>query len=110
MAQLNLNELIQSKGYRLSLEPQEDPAERAHRHRQERLGTIVNQGLHVLLVLFAVGMVGLLVWYCLGILTGYVTVSGASPTVTAEAQKWAMVILSAIASGLIGFLTGKAVR
>jgi hypothetical protein len=30
--------------------------------------------------------------------------------VTAEAQKWAMVILSAITSGLIGFLTGKAVK
>jgi len=53
---------------------------------------------------------GALVWYCLGILTGYVTVSGASPAVTAEAQKWAMVILSAIASGLIGFLTGKAIK
>jgi len=108
MAQLDLDEL--SQRYRLSIEPQEDPTERAHRHRQEWLATVVGQGLHVLLVLFAVGMVGLLVWYCLGILTGYVSVSGASPTVTAEAQKWAMVILSAIASGLIGFLTGKAVK
>ncbi len=71
---------------------------------------MIDQGLHVLLVLFAVSMVGLLSWYCLGILTGYVTVSGASPAVTAEAQKWAMVILSAIASGLVGFLTGKAVK
>jgi hypothetical protein len=108
MAQLDLDEL--SQHYRLSLQPQEDPAERAHRHRQEWLATRVNQGLHALLVLFAVGAVGLLIWYCLGILTGYVTVSGASPAVTAEAQKWAMVILSAIASGLIGFLTGKAVK
>jgi hypothetical protein len=108
MAQLDLDEL--SQRYRLSIEPQEDPAERAHRHRQERLATMVGQGLHVVLVLFAVGMVGLLVWYCLGILTGYVTESGTSPAVTAEAQKWAMVILSAIASGLIGFLTGKAVK
>ena len=64
----------------------------------------------MLLVLFAVGMVGLLVWYCLGILTGSVTVSGTSPAVTAEAQKWAMAILGAIASGLIGFLTGKAIE
>lgn len=110
MEQLDLNELSQRQGYRLSLEPQEDPAERDHRHRQEWLGTRVNQGLHVLLVLFALGTVGVMVWYCLGILTGYVTVSGASPTVTAEAQKWAMVILGAIASGLIGFLTGKAVK
>jgi hypothetical protein len=51
-----------------------------------------------------------MVWYCLGILTGYVPVSGASPAVMAEAQKWTMVILGAIASGLIGFLTGKAVK
>ena len=36
------------------------------------------------MVLFAVGMVGLLVWYCLGILPRYVTASGASPAVTAE--------------------------
>jgi hypothetical protein len=108
MAQLDLDEL--SQRYRLSILPQEDPAERVHRHRQEWLATVVRQGLHVLLVLFAVGMVGLLAWYCLGILTGYVTVSGASPAVTAEAQKWAMVILGAIASGLIGFLTGKAVK
>jgi hypothetical protein len=108
MAQLDLDEL--SQHYRLSLQPQEDPAERAHRHRQEWLDTMVRQGLHMLLVLFAIGIVGLMVWYCLGILTGYVTVSGASPAVTAEAQKWAMVILSAIASGLIGFLTGKAVK
>jgi hypothetical protein len=110
MDQLDLNKFIQSERYRLSLEPQEEPTERAHRHRQEWLATKVRQGLHVLLVLFAVGTVGLLVWYCLGILTGYVTVSGASPAVTAEAQKWAMVILSAIASGLIGFLTGKALK
>jgi hypothetical protein len=108
MAQLDLDEL--SQHYRLSLQPQEDPAERAHRHRQEWLTTWVGQSVHVLLVLFAAGVVGLMVWYCLGILTGYVTVSGASPAVTAEAQKWAMVILSAIASGLIGFLTGKAVK
>jgi hypothetical protein len=64
----------------------------------------------VLLVVFAVVMVVLLVRYCLGILTGAVTVSGASPAVTAEAQKWAMTILSAIVSGLIGFLTGKAIK
>jgi hypothetical protein len=94
MAQLDLDEL--SQRYRLSLIPQEDPAEQAHRHRQEWLATLVRQGLHVLLVLFAVGMVGLMVWYCLGILTGYVSVSGASPAVTAEAQKWAMVILSTV--------------
>src|SRR5919109_5433999 len=108
MAQLDLEEL--SQRYRLSIEPQEDPAERAHRHRREWLATVVGQGLYVLLVLFAVGMVGVMVWYCLGILTGYVTVSGASAAVTAEAQKWAMVILSAIVSGLIGFLTGKATK
>jgi hypothetical protein len=110
MAQLDLNDLSQSARYRLSLAPQEEPAARAHRHRQEWLATVVNQWLHGLLVPFAVGMVGLLVWYCLGILSGYVTLSGASPTVTAEAQKWAMVILSAIASGPIGVLTGKAVK
>jgi hypothetical protein len=39
MAQLDLDEL--SQRYRLSIEPQEDPAERAHRHRQEWLATIV---------------------------------------------------------------------
>jgi hypothetical protein len=108
MAQLDLDEL--SRRYRLSIEPQEDSAERAHRHRQEWLATRVRQGLHVLPVLFALGMVGLMVWYCLGILTGYVTISGASPAVTAEAQKWAMVILSAIVSGLIGFPIGRAVK
>jgi hypothetical protein len=107
MAQLDLDEL--SQRYRLSIEPQEDPLERVHRHRKEWLATIVRQGLHVLLALFALGLVGLMVWYCLGVLTGYVTISGATPAVTAEAQKWAMVILSAIVSGLIGFLTGKAV-
>jgi hypothetical protein len=110
MAQLDLNELSQTERYRLSLQPQEDPVERAHRQRQEWLATVVRQALHVLMVLFAVGMVGVMVWYCLGVLTGYVTVSGASPGVTAEAQKWAMVILSAIVSGLVGFLTGKAVK
>ena|SRR5919109_3302318 len=108
MAQLDLDEL--SQRYQLSIVPQEDPAERAHRHHQERLATVVGQGVYVLLVLFAVGMVGLLVWYCLGILTGYVTVSGASPAVSAEAQKWAMALLSAIVSGLVGFLTGKATK
>jgi hypothetical protein len=108
MAQLDLDEL--SQRYRLSIEPQEDPLERAHRHRQEWLATMVRQGLHVLLALFALGLVGLMVWYCLGVLTGYVTISGATSAVTAEAQKWAMVILSAIVSGFIGFLTGKALK
>ena len=77
MAQLDLDEF--SQRHRLSLIPQEDPAEQAHRHRQEWLATLLCQGFHVLLVLFAVGMVGLMVWYCLGILTGYVSVSAASP-------------------------------
>jgi uncharacterized membrane protein len=107
MAQLDLDEL--SQRYRLSIEPQEDPLERAHRHRKEWLATMIRQGLHVLLALFALGLVGLMVWYCLGVFTAYVAISGATPAVTAEAQKWAMVILSAIVSGLIGFLTGKAV-
>jgi hypothetical protein len=108
MAQLDLEEL--SQRYQLSIVPQEDPTERAHRHRQEWLATVVRQALHALLVVFAVGMVGLMVWYCLGILIGSIMVSGASPAVTAEAQKWAMVILSAVVSGLVGFLTGKAIR
>jgi hypothetical protein len=108
MAQRDLDEL--SQRYRLSIEPQEDSTERAHRHRQEWLATRIREILHGLLVVFALGTVGVMVWYCLGILTGYVAVSGASPAVMAEAQKWAMVILGAIASGLIGFLTGKAVK
>jgi hypothetical protein len=108
MAQLDLDEI--SQHYRLSLLPQEDPAERAHRHRQEWLNAVVRQVVHGLLVVFALGMVGLIVWYCLGVLTGTITFSGAAPTVIAEAQKWAMATLSAIVSGLIGFLTGRAVK
>ncbi len=42
MAQLDLDEL--SQRYRLSLIPQEDPAEQAHRHRQEWLATLVRPG------------------------------------------------------------------
>lgn len=61
MAQLDLNELSQSERYRLSHEPQEDPAERTHRHRQEWFATVVRHIVYVVLVLFAVGMVGLLV-------------------------------------------------
>jgi hypothetical protein len=69
---------------------------------------VVGQAKSVLLFLFGLGVGGVMTWYCLGILTGAVTVSSASPAVTAEAQKWAMAILSAIVSGLVGFLTGKA--
>src|ERR671924_180630 len=106
MAQVDLED--PSRHYRVSLEPQEDPAERAHRHRQEWLDTVVGQIKSVLLFLFGVGVGGVMTWYCLGILTGAITVSGASPAVIAEAHKWAMAILSAIVSGLGGFLTGKA--
>jgi len=108
MAQLDLENL--SQHYRVSLVSQETEVERTHRLRREWLDMLVRQALHVLLVLFAIGMVGLMVWYCLAILTGDVTVSGASPAVTAEAQKWAMAMLSALVSGLVGFLTGKAIK
>lgn len=108
MAQLDLDEL--SQHYQITIATLEDSTERAHRHRLEWLRTWFNQGIHGLLVVFALAMVVLLAWYCLGLLMGSVTVSGASPAVTGEAQKWAMAILSAIASGLIGFLTGKAVK
>jgi hypothetical protein len=99
MAQLDLGEL--SQHYRVSLEPQEDPAERAHRHRQELLDTVIGQIKSVLLFLFGLGVGGIMTWYCLGILTGAITVSGASPAVTAEAHKWAMAILSTAHHGKV---------
>jgi hypothetical protein len=108
MAELNLEEL--SQRFQLTILPQEDPVERAHRHRQEWLATRVSQTLHGLLVVCALAGVGGIAWYCLRILIGDLTITGASPATTAEAQKWAMAILSAIVSGLIGFLTGRAVK
>jgi hypothetical protein len=81
MAQVDLEDL--SQHYRVSLEPQEDPAERAHRHRQEWLDTVVGQMKSVLLFLFGLGVGGVMTWYCLEILTGAITLSGASQAVTA---------------------------
>jgi hypothetical protein len=103
MAQLDINELAgRYDVYDVSVRSQEDPQEQAHRHRIEWLDARVQQGKGVLLFVCALGGVGVVLWYCVTTLL--------APTTAPEEKKWALSAVTSILSGLIGFLTGKALK
>jgi hypothetical protein len=88
--------------YDVSLRSQEDPQERVHRHRVEWLDARVQQGKSIFLFVFALGGIGVVLWYCLTTLL--------EQTTAPDEKKWALSAVTAIISGLIGFLTGKALK
>lgn len=55
----------------------------------------------LLLFVFALGVVGALLYICAQ------TVLSPNPAVTADEKKWAMSIITAIAGGLVGYLVKK---
>jgi hypothetical protein len=99
---IDLNELASRRGYQLSLVSPEEPAERdvrlkieeaeaAHRRRKDL-------ALHIAaLVVIAVAL-GLCVWAIV------------KPGSTAEDVKWAVPLLTAIVTGLVGYVTGRSTK
>lgn len=87
----DLNALLVQKAYELTVKPSEDPADAAHRRRKD-----------LALFMFALLGAGAIGAYCLWVLI--------EPSTSADDKKWAQSVLTAIITGLIGYLTGKSAR
>lgn len=87
---------------RLEISRPETSEERLHRLRQQTAKTYVNIAKE--LALFIVGIVGvaLIAWICTTIIL--------DPSANPETQKWAQSILTAIVSGVVGYLIGKSTK
>ncbi|MBF4989219.1 hypothetical protein [Methylophilus sp. 14] len=88
MSKIDLNTPPPNHQYKVSVEREESIPERNVRLFKD-----------VVLFLMAIVFVGLLVWFCFYTLI--------SKSADAEAQKWAMSILSAAAGGMVGYLVRK---
>ena len=88
MSVIDLNNPLPNYRYKVSVERDETPGERAVR-------LVKDMGVFLLAVLF----VGAIYWLCYNSVT--------SPTSSGEEKKWAMSILSGGAGGLVGYLVRK---
>jgi hypothetical protein len=103
--QLDVNAEARRKQYAMydvSLRSEEHPEDRAHRHRVEWLDARFQQGKSTFLFVFALGGVIMVLWYCVETIR--------EPTTIPEEKKWALAALTTIVSGLLGFVTGKALK
>jgi hypothetical protein len=99
---LDLNELVESNRYQLSIYSAETVAEQEARLSILKATTIYERRrdlcLHLVAAIAVVTVVGLCAWL---IMRG--------PT-SSDEVKWAIATLSAVTAGFLGFLTGKLVR
>lgn len=79
----------------------ETPEERASRLRQDEWKTKVKLGKEIAVSLAALVVGGIVIFACLNIILW-------NPNASADDKKWATALIASIASGFIGYLTGKA--
>lgn len=100
--QLNLNELVESNRYQLSIYSAETlPEQEARLSILKTTATYERRRdlcLHLVAAITVITVVGLCAWL---ILTG---------STSSDLMKWAIATLSAVTAGFIGFLTGRLVR
>ena len=98
--QINLGQIVgKDHKYELSVS-NESPEEAAARRAKEASDAELKRKMTFVLFLFALGVTGVVFGGCI-----YVFATGA-----ADDKKWAAGIVSAITSGLIGFLVGQGKR
>lgn len=88
MSQIDLNKVPDGHKYKVSLDPDENPWDRAVRLSKD-----------LLLFLAALGVVLTIATICIR--------SVLDPHTAEEEKKWAMSILTAVAGGLVGYLVRK---
>ncbi|HEX8073145.1 MAG TPA: hypothetical protein VF546_24570 [Pyrinomonadaceae bacterium] len=99
---LDLNELAGKQNLNLTIAPREDPAEMQSRLRREEADAAHQRRKD--LTLFVTTFVVIVAAF--GI-CAYIVLGGRA---SAEADKWATATLTSIVSGLVGYVTGKAVK
>jgi hypothetical protein len=89
-------ELLEKAIYRR----RETEDERKSRLRQQEWTTKVKLGKDVIISLAALAAGGIVVYICLNVIL--------NPNASPDDKKWATSLVASVASGLVGYLTGKA--
>ncbi len=96
---IDLNELADKPDHQLTIKPREDPAERDSRLRIEEANAAhqlkKDFALNILACVVILVALGLCVW------------SIVRASSTEEDRRWAVTLLTAIVSALLGYVTGK---
>lgn len=99
---IDLNELANRPTHQLTLVPREDPDERATRLRIEEADAAHRRRKDLALHVIALVVIGV----ALGLCVWAIVKTGS----TAEDTKWAVPLLTAIVTGFVGFVTGRATK
>lgn len=99
---LDLNELANRPDHQLTLVPRADPAERESRLKIEEADAQHRRRkdlvLHVAALVVVSVALGLCVWVIM------------NPDSNAEDKRWAGTVVTAIVTGLVGYVTGKSTK
>lgn len=99
---IDLNELANRPDHQLTLTPREDPVERDSRLRIEEANATHQRRKELILHIAALLVMGVVLGVCVWTII---------KTDSSEAdKKWAVPILSAMVTGLIGYVTGRATK
>lgn len=99
---LDLNELANRPDHQLTLAPRADPAERETRLRIEEADAGHRRRKDLILHIAALVVIGVALGLCV-----WVIVKGDS---TVEDKRWAGTVITAIVTGLVGYVTGKSIK
>jgi VIT1/CCC1 family predicted Fe2+/Mn2+ transporter len=97
---IDLNEIASRPDHQLSIVPREDPDERAARLRIEEAEAAHKRRKDTALHGLSFIVIGVALWLCVRAIIK----DGA----TAEDARWAVPLLTAIVTGLVGYITGRA--
>jgi type VI protein secretion system component VasF len=97
---IDLNDLINRPGHQLSIVPREDPETGAARREIEKAESAHRRQITLLLHIAALAVLGVVVALCVWMITH----TGAE----SEDRKLAIPLLTSIATGLLGYVTGRA--
>ena len=104
--QIDLNKLVEEQSYTATLAPPEHPDERAARLEREKEDARQQRHQNIVLFYVAVAAPSIVSLVCIGIIIAEAfRPSGADP---GPLLQFATAILTAIVSGFIGYLTGRA--
>jgi hypothetical protein len=99
---IDLNEIANRPDHHLTLAPREDPAERDSRLRREELDAVHQRRKELALHVVAFVVIGVALSLCV-----WVIVRNSSPP---DDKKWAELLLTAIVTGLVGYVTGRSTK
>lgn len=99
---INLNDLANRQDHQLTITPREDPAERGARLRIEEANAAHQRRKELTLYVATLVVVGLALGVCFFVMV--------SERMTVDDRKWAQLLLTAIVTGFVGYVTGKSTK